>query len=162
MSRKDNKEKIFNVKRAIRISESKDKYWRKRRDFVLNKYMSAIANFSILKKLRQDGKSNDKFEEMLSNISLEELIAAKLEATSKHTGGILFTLPLNRALPNIVRHALVYYVMSMARTKYDAAYMLSVSYFKFTEYLVHWGLWDEFNEFFDKKREKAKETGELS
>jgi hypothetical protein len=39
--------------------------------------------YSLCKKLRQEKRSNDEFETMLANLSLEEVIGLKLELATK-------------------------------------------------------------------------------
>ena len=48
--------------------------WKRKRN-----YNGKNKNYSISKKLRKDRKSNEEFEIMLGSLTLEELIALKLE-----------------------------------------------------------------------------------
>ena len=47
-------------------------------------------SYSISKVLRKENKSDDKLEMMLSNLSLEEIIALKLEISSRSVGNRLY------------------------------------------------------------------------
>ena len=80
--------------------------------------------YSIIRKLRNEGKLPEEAEIFLSNISLEDLIALKLEIASKPTGGKLFGIPLWKSLPFIVREALLKTAISVCKTKSEAAIML--------------------------------------
>ena len=74
-------------------------------------------NYSISKVLREKGKSNDYFEILLANISLEELIALKLELGYKAIGFPLHGYPIWRSInyptniqfikPNIIPNILM-------------------------------------------------------
>ena len=52
--------------------------WKRKRN-----YNGKNKNYSISKKLRKDRKSNEEFEIMLGALTLEELIALKLEISTK-------------------------------------------------------------------------------
>lgn len=80
--------------------------------------------YSIIRKLRNEGKLPEEAEIFLSNISLEDLIALKLEIASKPTGGKLFGIPIWKSLPFIVREALLKTTISVCKTKTEAASML--------------------------------------
>ena len=80
----------------------------------------ANKNYSVIRKLRNDGKTNEKFEIMMGSLSLEELIALKLELASKTVGGKLYGLPLWYSLPDIVKDAVLKYALSACKTKRDA------------------------------------------
>lgn len=87
----------------------------------------SFEKLSVLHKLRKEKKSNKRFEVMLSNISLEDIIALRLELASISMGGKFFNLPLWLTLHQIVRDALLKYVVSVAKSQREAAYFLGVS-----------------------------------
>ena len=91
------------------------------------KLYGANKDYSVIRKLRNDGKTNEKFEIMVGSLSLEELIALKLELASKTIGGKLYGLPLWYSLPDIVKDAVLKYALSAARTKMEAARFLGVN-----------------------------------
>ena len=62
---------------------------------------------SIIRKLRKEGKLPEEAEIFVSNLSLEDLIALKLEIASKPIGGKLFGIPIWKSVPNIVRDAVL-------------------------------------------------------
>ena len=96
--------------------------WRNKR-----KLYGSNQNYSISRKLRNEGKTSEQFEVALGVLSLEELIALKLELASKSVGGKLYGLPLWYSLPDIVKDAVLKYALSAARTKMEAARFLGVS-----------------------------------
>jgi len=93
--------------------------WQKKRKNT-NKNRGSNKNHSILNKLRKDGKTTDEFEVMLSNLSLEELIAAKLELATKPVENRLYGFNLWYVLKPVVDSAALIYSMTATRTKAEA------------------------------------------
>tara|TARA_B100002051_G_C16533476_1_gene533842 strand:+ start:427 stop:786 length:360 start_codon:yes stop_codon:yes gene_type:complete len=91
------------------------------------KLYGANKDYSVIRKLRNEGKTNDRFEVMLNALSLEEIIAIKLELASKAVGGKLYGLPLWYSLPEVTKDAVLKYAVSAARTKMEAARFLGVN-----------------------------------
>lgn len=91
------------------------------------KLYGANKNYSVVRKLRNEGKTNEQFETMVTMLSLEDLIALKLELASRSVGGKLYGLPLWYSLPDITKDAVLKYALSAARTKMEAARFLGVS-----------------------------------
>ena len=121
--------------------------WRNKR-----KLHGSNRNYSVLRKLRNEGKTNEQFEVTLGLLSLEELIALKLELASKSVGGKLYGLPLWYSLPDIVKDAVLKYALSAARTKMEAARFLGVSKEYFYRLLKKYGTDSYFKEkTLDKK-----------
>ena len=79
---------------------------------------------SIIRKLRKEGKLPEEAEIFVSNLSLEDLIALKLEIASKPIGGKLFGIPIWKSVPFIIRDALLKTAISVCRNKTEAASML--------------------------------------
>lgn len=82
---------------------------------------------SILKKLRKEGKVNEQFEVMLHNLTLEEIIAAKLELSSRTLNSPLFGLPIWEHLPEIVQDAVLKFAISTTQTTSECARFLGMS-----------------------------------
>jgi hypothetical protein len=81
---------------------------------------------SLLKKLRNEGKITEEFEILVSNLSLEDLIAVKLEISSKTNGSPLYGLPLWSSLTNIVQDAVLKFAISTTQTSSEAARVLGL------------------------------------
>jgi len=94
---------------------------KKRRLFGKNAY------YSISKKLRREGKSSEEFELMLNGLSLEDVIALKLELASKVAGNRLYGIPLWESLPLIIKDAVLKYGVSATRTQTEAARFLGIN-----------------------------------
>ena len=83
-------------------------------------------NYSIINTLREQKKSNEYFEIMLSNISLEDLIALKLELSYRSIGVALYGIPLWKSLHHIIREGLLKYIVSISNSKGEAARYIGV------------------------------------
>jgi len=82
--------------------------------------------YSLSKKLRREERSNDEFEVMLSQLTLEEVIGLKLELASKTLDGRLFGLPIWASLHSIVQDAVLKYTFSASRTQGEAMRFLGL------------------------------------
>jgi hypothetical protein len=89
-------------------------------------YNGKNKNYSIINKLRKDKKSNDEFEIMLNNLSLEEVIALKLELSSRSFSKRMYGVPLWSNLINVVQDAVLKYALSATRTQAEAMRMLGL------------------------------------
>ena len=90
------------------------------------KFQGKNLNYSIVRKLRKERKTNHEFEVMLNNISLEEIIALKLELATKTLGGKFFGFPIWHSMHNIVQDAVLKYAFSAARTQGEAMRFLGL------------------------------------
>ena len=82
--------------------------------------------YSLSNKLRQEKRSNDEFEVMISNLTLEEVIGLKLELSTKPVNGRLYGFPLWFNLTDIVRDAILKYAYSATRTQMEAMRFLGL------------------------------------
>tara|TARA_Y100000361_G_C11072716_1_gene296582 strand:- start:75 stop:443 length:369 start_codon:yes stop_codon:yes gene_type:complete len=95
--------------------------WKRRKN-----YNGKNKNYSITKKLRKDKKSNEEFEIMLNNLSLEELIALKLELSTATVANRLYGIPLWSNIANITQDAVLKYALSATRTQQEAMRFLGL------------------------------------
>ena len=84
------------------------------------------AYYSISKKLRKEGKSSEEFEVMLNGLSLEDVIALKLELAAKPFGGKAFGIPIWHSMREIVQDAVLKMALSATRSKKEAARFLGL------------------------------------
>lgn len=99
---------------------------------------------TISKTLRDQNKSNDFLEIMLGNLTLEELIALKLELGWKAIGCKLEGFPLWTSAPFIIRNALLRAVVSATDNKMEAKRVLGIKGKKFFSILTKYGLKDVY------------------
>jgi len=84
-------------------------------------------SYSIARKLRKEGKSTEELEVYLSNLSLEELVALKLEVTTRDMlKGKFYGFPIWRSLKYIISDAVLKYALSATRSKREAARFLGI------------------------------------
>ena len=84
------------------------------------------TQYNLSKKLRQEKKSNDEFETMLANLTLEETIGLKLELPTKPVSNRLYGFPLWYNLTDIVKDAIFKYAYSATRTQMEAMRFLGL------------------------------------
>jgi hypothetical protein len=88
---------------------------------------------SFILDLQKEGRINGDFLNVVSELKMEELIAVKLELSSRETNGKLYNFPLWHSMPNICKNALVLFAKSCSNTKSDMASILGISYSNFVE-----------------------------
>jgi len=82
--------------------------------------------YSISNKLKSEGKTNERFEIVLSSLTLEEIIGLRLELAAKTVNYKLYGLDLWHSLQDIVRDGILKYAFSAARTKGEIAAFLGI------------------------------------
>ena len=103
-------------------------------------------HYSLLRKLRKEGKATPEFEAMLGNLSLEEVIAAKLELASKTAGGLLYGVPLWYSLPLIIKDAVLKYSISACKTSLEASRFLGIDQVYFSNLIKKYNVDGYFEE----------------
>ena len=73
--------------------------------------------YSIVNKLKSENKIDEKFEIMLSSLTLEEIIGLRLELAAKTVNYKLYGINIWSSVQDIVRDGILKYVYSAARTK---------------------------------------------
>ena len=123
--------------------------WKKQR-----RLQGKNKHYSLIKKLRLENRSNDDFEVMLSQLTLEEVIALKLELASKTLEGRLFGLPVWQSMYSIVQDAVFKWVYSASRTKVEATRFLGISQSEFYELVKKYKVDDYFSDLDIDKQEE--------
>jgi hypothetical protein len=77
-------------------------HWKRKSKLNLN---GVYSKHSLSKKLKEEGKSSDEFEFYIGRLSLEELIALKLEVSARMLGGKLYGFNIWSAMPKIAKDA---------------------------------------------------------
>ena len=115
--------------------------WQKKR-----KRQGKNKYYSLAKKLRHEERSNDEFEIMLSQLTLEEVIGLKLELASKTLDGKLFGLPVWSSLHTIVQDAVLKYTFSASRTQGEAMRFLGLKKVEMRKLLKKYNIDNYFSE----------------
>ena len=91
-----------------------------------NNYNGKNKDYSIINKLRKERKSNEEFEIMLNNLSLEDIVALKLELSSKSISNRMYGFPIWNSLTSLVKEAVFKYALSATRTQMEAMRFLGL------------------------------------
>ena len=102
-------------------------------------------NHSFIHVMRKEKRINENFLNTLSSLSLEEVIALKLELSINLINNKLYNFPLWSSMPNITRDALLRYAMSACQSKRDMARFLGIPINKFNDILKKYNTEKLFN-----------------
>jgi hypothetical protein len=83
---------------------------------------------SYISELRSEGRINEDFINKISDLKLEELIAVKLEVSSRMTSGKLYNFPIWYTLPRICKQACMNVADRICSSKADKASFLGIPY----------------------------------
>ena len=106
--------------------------------------------YSISNKLKSEGKINERFEIMLSSLTLEEIIGLRLELAAKAVNYKLYGLNLWNTVPDMVKDGILKYVFSAARTKGEMASFLGIDKSMLKKLLKKY----EITNYFTKEEQK--------
>ncbi len=95
--------------------------------------------------MRKERKVNDEFLNLLSSITLEEVIALKLELAIQLTKHKFYNFPLWKSMPSICRDAILRYTVSACQSKRDGARMLGIDIREFNKLLKRYNIERLFN-----------------
>ena len=102
-------------------------------------------NYSISRKLKLESRIDEDFLVKLNSISLEDIIALKLELSTKTFKGKFYGLQLYKYIPEIAKDAAVKYAIAATNSKINASYILGISY----RHLKYLQKGREYEKYFD-------------
>ena len=102
--------------------------------------------YSISRTLRIAEKSTEEFEAMLSNLTLEEISALKLEISAKMINNKLYGFDLWKSVPRIARDAVLKFAYSATKSKADACRMLGIKPAELSKLIRVYNVEDYFSE----------------
>jgi len=88
---------------------------------------------TFISELKRDGRVSEEFLNVVSDLTLEELISVKLELSAKMFNGKLYNFPLWYNLPYIIRESLLNFVNRNCKTKVDMSNTLGIPYEQFIQ-----------------------------
>ena len=100
--------------------------------------------YSIANRLKSEKKINEKFEIMLSSLTLEEIIGLRLELAAKTVNYKLYGINLWHSVQDIVRDGVLKYAYSASRTKGEAAAFLGIDRSVFKKLLKKYDITNYF------------------
>jgi hypothetical protein len=92
---------------------------------------STSINTSVITKLKDQSLINDQALIMIGSLSLEEIIAVKLELTCNNLNNRFFGFDIWRQTSYIVKDALLKFAISTTDSKKSAARFLGLTYAEF-------------------------------
>ena len=95
--------------------------------------LSTTINKSIITKLKDQSKLNDSLLVLISNLTLEDLIAIKLELSCNLINNRLYGFDIWRKFNNITKEALLKFAISATHSKTDAARFLGLDMGNFSK-----------------------------
>ena len=113
---------------------------------------------SLLKKLREEKKINEEFEIVLHSLSLEDLIAIKLELSTKTLNSPLYGFPILKSMRQIAEEAALKFAFSTTRTAVEAAKVLGISKNEMLRFAKKYKIYDFFGFTRRKKRLEAEKS----
>ena len=97
----------------------------------LSKKNLTTKNKSIILKLSQRGLLNDSILTNINKLSLEDLIAIKLELSASNLNNRLYGFDMWKKSNYIIKEALLKFALSTTNSKKDAARFLGLTYAEF-------------------------------
>ena len=89
-------------------------------------YNGKNKDYSIINKLRREKKSSEEFEIMIGNLTMEDLIALKLELATRSLSSRMYGFPIWNAISDIAKEAALKYAVSATRTTREAMRLLGL------------------------------------
>lgn len=98
-----------------------------------SKNRSTTSNKSVISYLKSKNVINDELLVLINNLTLEDLIALKLELSSRLLNNRLYGFDIWRKSKYIVQEAILKYAISTTVSKKDAARFLGLTYTEFAK-----------------------------
>lgn len=92
-------------------------------------------NQSLLRKFRKEKKINKEVEKLISYLTLEDLIALKLELAAESVRGKFYGFPIFDATRQIVKEAMIKFALSATPSHKKAAFVLGLSLSELKRYI---------------------------
>ena len=97
--------------------------WQKKRNEVKGK----SYHYSTINRLQREKKIDEVFLSRINQLTLEELIAVKLETAARFINNKLYGFPIWKSLHYVCREAVLMFALSSTRSINDAASFLGIS-----------------------------------
>lgn len=97
--------------------------WQKKR----NEAKGKSYHYSTINKLKKEKKIDEVFLSRISSLTLEEVIAIKLESAARFINRKLYNFPIWKSLHNVCREAVLHFALSSTRSLSDASSFLGIT-----------------------------------
>lgn len=121
-------------------SGSFNNYWNAKTMLREKNGLPYFRNCSITNELKERNKINDQFETMINNLTLEELIALKLERSSKTMNGKLTGFPVYEVLNDVIQNSVLKFIFSTARNHKEACMYLGITLEEYKKLCKQYGV----------------------
>ena len=111
-----------------------------------NKRNSTTKHKSVINYLKNENLVNDELLVFINSLTLEDLIAIKLELTAKHLNNRLYGLDIWRRTGYIIKDSLLKFAISTTNSKKDAARFLGLTYLEFKRVISKYKVEEYFSE----------------
>ena len=110
-----------------------------------SKKTNKFKNYSFIFVMKKQKKVNDNFLNVLSSLTLEEIIAIKLELSAKLIKHKFYNFPIWKAMPSICKDAVLRFVLSVSQSKRDGARILGIDVREYDKLLKRYNTEKLFN-----------------
>lgn len=112
-----------------------------------NKYLRDTTHrwTSLLDILRKEKKITEEFEIVLNNLSLEDIIALKLDLSCRTQNSPVYGIPIWKNLDKVVKDAVLKFAVSTTQTPSEAARILGLRLMQLRKVMKEYNLWQYFN-----------------
>ena len=117
--------------------------WKKR-----TKYYGLYKDYSIINKFSKEQKINNTILNAIDNLSLEDLIAIKLELSTRLLAGKYYGIPIWHSIKKIASEAVLKTAVSVCRSKNESAKFLGIDYTDFRKLIKKY----DIESFFEDER----------
>ena len=112
----------------------------------MKKRRSKYKYKSVVNKLLDNNILNESNLTFIDSMTLEDLIAVKLELSARHINNKLYAFNLLSNTNRLVKEAIIKFAISATQSKVDAARFLGIDYEGLRKLVNEYGLQDYFNE----------------
>ena len=112
----------------------------------MKKRRSKYKHKSVVNKLLDNNILNESNLTFIDSITLEDLIAIKLELSARHINNKLYAFNLLSNTNRLVKEAIIKFAISATQSKVDAARFLGIDYEGLRKLVNEYGLQDYFDE----------------
>jgi len=109
-----------------------------------SKFFSNNRNYNLKSKLIKEGKIDLEFFQKLNFITLEELIALKLLASTEGLNGKLYNFPFLKYSYEICKEAIARFALSRSNNKREASLIMGMKKADFVQYIKEYELLEEY------------------
>jgi hypothetical protein len=112
----------------------------------INKKYITTKSKSVIIKLQDEGKVNDELLSLISALSLEDVIAVKLELACHHVNNRLYGFSIWKQANRITKEAILKFAVSATNSKQDTARFLGITYVELKQMLKKFNVDNYFKE----------------